>query len=359
MRASRWFISNSAEYPPSLIADIDGESVGFHPSCPDGPERRPAIIELLRDIRTNEPRAIRRTFLTPSGVKVGKAKALGPQGGTACKLTPHEEVIAGLTVGEGLETVLSGVLFDLRPAWALGSAGELGALPVLGGIECLTILVDNDHSGTGQRLSAPINGVLRALDRRRTRGNTHHAVRGGVGHQRRDQGGREMTPPKLSTVASVEYDPPRGGRRIGKSWGEPDWSILDDRRGELPDFPNDVFSPTLQGWLERAAHGAGVTTAHVAVPLLGVSSSLIGIARCIRPSRTWSEPCSMWTAIVADSGTGKTHGLDVPKRALARIGQDRKDKLAGLELAHETKVETAKVASKKWKADLEAAKNAG
>jgi CHC2 zinc finger/Toprim domain len=139
--------------PSSLIADIDGESVGFHPSCPDGPERRPAIIELLRDIRTNEPRAIRRTFLTPSGVKVGKAKALGPQGGTACKLTPHEEVIAGLTVGEGLETVLSGVLFDLRPAWALGSAGELGAFPVLDGIEALTILVDHDRSGTGQRQS--------------------------------------------------------------------------------------------------------------------------------------------------------------------------------------------------------------
>jgi hypothetical protein len=130
---------------------VDGAAIGFHPRCHDASERRPAIIELLRGLGTNEPRAIRRTFLTPAGAKIGKAKALGPKIGTACKLTPHEEVAAGLTIGEGLETVLSGMLFELRPAWVLGDAVELGAFPVLDGIECLTILVDNDRSGTGQR----------------------------------------------------------------------------------------------------------------------------------------------------------------------------------------------------------------
>jgi putative DNA primase/helicase len=37
------------------------------------------------------------------------------------------------------------------PAWALGDAGNLRQFPVLSGIECLTIIVDNDASGTGQR----------------------------------------------------------------------------------------------------------------------------------------------------------------------------------------------------------------
>jgi phage/plasmid primase-like uncharacterized protein len=136
-----------------LPEGVDGSALGFHPKCHDGPERRPAIIELLRDVRTDEPRAIRRTFLTPDGVKIGKAKTLGPKIGTACKLTPNCEVTAGLVIGEGLETVLAGMLFELRPAWALGDAGELGAFPLLSGIECLTILVDNDYSGTGQRRS--------------------------------------------------------------------------------------------------------------------------------------------------------------------------------------------------------------
>jgi hypothetical protein len=136
-----------------VVVEIGCNDLGFHPNCPNGSECRPAIIELLRDIHTNQPQAIRRTFLTPDGVKIGKAKALGPKKNTACKLVPDDEVTLGLTIGEGLETVLSGMLLGFRPAWGLGDAGNLGGFPVIGGIECLTILVDHDESGTGQRRS--------------------------------------------------------------------------------------------------------------------------------------------------------------------------------------------------------------
>jgi putative DNA primase/helicase len=37
------------------------------------------------------------------------------------------------------------------PAWAVGDTGELSKFPVLSGIESLTILVDHDKSGAGQR----------------------------------------------------------------------------------------------------------------------------------------------------------------------------------------------------------------
>jgi hypothetical protein len=144
-----------------------------------------------------------------------------------------------------------------------------------------------------------------------------------------------------------------------KHWDDPDWSILDDRRGTLPEFPEDIFSLNLQAWLERAARGAGVSTAHVAVPMLGIASSLIGMARCVYPVPSWPQPCSMWTAIVGFSGSGKTPGIDVTERTLARIGRDRRERIAGLDLAHQTKAEAAKVAHKKWKADVEAAIEAG
>src|SRR5262249_33393608 len=49
-------------------------------------------------------------------------------------------------------------------------------------------------------------------------------------------------------------------------WNDPDWSILDDRRGELPEFPLDTLPAALKSWIERSAHGAGVTSAHVGVP---------------------------------------------------------------------------------------------
>jgi hypothetical protein len=128
-----------------------------------------------------------------------------------------------------------------------------------------------------------------------------------------------------------EAEPRSNGRDAGATsgeWGDPDWSLLDDRRGQLPDFPLAVLSPEIRNFLERSAHGAGVVVDHVAVPLLSIASSLVGTSRRIAPSRSWSEPCAVWTAVVGYSGTGKTPGLDVAKRALSNIERERRDKIA-------------------------------
>src|SRR5207249_103376 len=76
---------------------------------------------------------------------------LGPKIGAGIKLSADEDVTMGLAIGEGLETVLSAMQLGFRPAWALGDAGNVRHFPVVSGIECLTIIVDNDESGTGQR----------------------------------------------------------------------------------------------------------------------------------------------------------------------------------------------------------------
>ena len=142
---------------------------------------------------------------------------------------------------------------------------------------------------------------------------------------------------------------PASGRGIETgTWEEPDWALLDDRRGELPDFPLEVLPFSLQGWLLRTARGAGVTLGHVAVPLLGIASSLIGTARRVRASRSWSEPLTMWLAIIGFSGTGKTPGIDVTRRALSLIERDRKYRIAELRREHETRAQKAKAEKKKW-----------
>jgi putative DNA primase/helicase len=76
---------------------------------------------------------------------------LGPKAGAAIKLSPNVDVAERLTIGEGLETALAGMALGYVPAWALGDAREIAAFPVLAGIESITILVDHDPSGTGQR----------------------------------------------------------------------------------------------------------------------------------------------------------------------------------------------------------------
>ncbi len=131
-----------------------GEVIRYHPSCPFAGSQTPAMICLVRDLLTNEPRAIHRTALSPEGhkVKVGghDRLSLGTIGGGAIKLTPDEDVTSCLGIGEGLESTLSLQLapeFGPSPVWCLVSAGGVATLPILSGIDCLWISVDHDPAG--------------------------------------------------------------------------------------------------------------------------------------------------------------------------------------------------------------------
>jgi hypothetical protein len=76
---------------------------------------------------------------------------LGPKIDTAIKLSSDEDVTHGLAIGEGVESVLGAIRFGFRPSWALGGTSGIKTFPVLSGIEALTIIVDNDDNGAGQR----------------------------------------------------------------------------------------------------------------------------------------------------------------------------------------------------------------
>ena len=140
-----------------VLPDRYEEVLRFHPSCPFGPGvRHPCMVALFRDIRTNEPKAIHRTALTPDGQKIDRM-SLGPIGGCAIKLTPDEDVTEGLHIGEGVETCLAAYLAGYRPVWALGSAGAIGKFPVLGGIDALTILTERNDGGANAGAVAEVS----------------------------------------------------------------------------------------------------------------------------------------------------------------------------------------------------------
>jgi len=131
-----------------------GEAIRFHPSCPFARERTPAMVCLVRDVITNESKAIHRTAISSGGRKVevrGESRlSLGPIGGGAIKLTPDEEVTTCLGIGEGVETTLSMTRvpeFGTSPVWSLLSEGGIRRLPSLRGVECLWIAVDHDPAG--------------------------------------------------------------------------------------------------------------------------------------------------------------------------------------------------------------------
>ncbi len=123
----------------------------FHPRCPFGEgARQPCLLALYRDVVTDQPRAIMRTALTPDGRKIDR-KALGNIAGAAIKLSDDADVSTGLTIGEGLETVLAGLMQGFAPAWALGSVGGIAKFLVLAGIEALTILAETNDGGASER----------------------------------------------------------------------------------------------------------------------------------------------------------------------------------------------------------------
>ena len=128
-----------------------GAPIRFHPDCPRGAERWPAMLALMTHPTTGEACGVHRTFLA----RDGSGKAPGPlpakmMAGAAgvVRLVPDAEVTMGLGIAEGIETSLSVMqAFGWRPVWAATSAGMIRTFPVLPGIEALTLFADADGAG--------------------------------------------------------------------------------------------------------------------------------------------------------------------------------------------------------------------
>jgi hypothetical protein len=118
----------------------------FHPQCPRGKrERLPAMVALMTDPVTREPRGIHRTFLLPDGSgHIGKMML-----GMAGIIRLYEPETAGLGIAEGIETALAvAQRVGWGPVWAVGSAGGIRNFPPLTE-RTLNIFVDRDDDGVG------------------------------------------------------------------------------------------------------------------------------------------------------------------------------------------------------------------
>ena len=139
------------------------DAVGWHPAVyfnePGHPlhgQRLGCIVGIMTDPITAHPTgAISRTYLDQNLTKTGKAKTLGAPMGIV-RLSPDDEVLGGLVLAEGIETALAGMSIGLRPMWSTGTCGLMASFPVLSGIEALTVIVDHDLSGAGERAAREV-----------------------------------------------------------------------------------------------------------------------------------------------------------------------------------------------------------
>jgi putative DNA primase/helicase len=156
--AERYLASRGLALPPFDV-------LSFHPACPwKGGRLVPSMIAPITDIVTGELVAIQKTALTEEGKKIER-RNLGPVAGDgfrgAIRLIEADD--AKLVIAEGVETALS-VLQVGMPAlgaaaggwsiWSVLDVNGMKSFPVLGGVEQLMIIADNDVSGTGQAAAA-------------------------------------------------------------------------------------------------------------------------------------------------------------------------------------------------------------
>jgi putative DNA primase/helicase len=114
-------------------------------------ERHPALLAALCDVHSGEQCGIVNVYLRADGqdrLRDPKGKtSWGRCANAAVMLSAFDEPTLGLVLAEGTESAVAVLNTDLAPVWATPGAGNLGAFPVLDGIEALTIAADPDKAG--------------------------------------------------------------------------------------------------------------------------------------------------------------------------------------------------------------------
>jgi putative DNA primase/helicase len=135
--------------------------IKFHRMCPRGTERVPAMVALMTDPLDAKPCGLHRTFLRVNGGNKadGVPKMILGSAGVV-RLSSDADVGYGLGVAEGIETSLALMQYaGWAPIWAAVSAGGFTRLPVIPGVESLSIFSDMDDRGAS--LQAARNCAIR------------------------------------------------------------------------------------------------------------------------------------------------------------------------------------------------------
>ncbi len=77
---------------------------------------------------------------------------------------------------------------------------------------------------------------------------------------------------------------------------------------EWQPFPVDSLPEPVRSFVLESAESMRIDPAFVVLPLLPALAAAIGTSRKVSPRPEWVEACVLWSAIVAESGSGKTHG---------------------------------------------------
>jgi hypothetical protein len=138
----------------------------------------------------------------------------------------------------------------------------------------------------------------------------------------RAEGGKEhlrqiiadATPPAGEDAEGEAPEPPAA----------PAESETDEPGGWQP-FPVEALPGPVAGYVRASAAAVGCAEAMVALPVLSSLSAAAGSAARLHLKRAWSEPATLWTMLVAPSGSAKSPAMKQALRPVYRREREAKD----------------------------------
>jgi hypothetical protein len=99
------------------------------------------------------------------------------------------------------------------------------------------------------------------------------------------------------------------------------------------EFPQTALPPGIREFVEEGAEAIGCDSALLAPACLTVAAAAIGCSCRVRLKTTWSEPSTLWTAAISESGTLKSPALKLAMRPILSLDRAAHRKFKA-ELAH-------------------------
>jgi putative DNA primase/helicase len=118
----------------ALVPELAMRVIRFHAACPWRDKisgeltHIPAMLSVMRNIRTNEATAVQRTALNLTGEKIGR-KTLGRKTGAAIKLSADEDVTMDSQSGKAWRPCSAPYSWDLDPHGRSGMPAMCGISP--------------------------------------------------------------------------------------------------------------------------------------------------------------------------------------------------------------------------------------
>ncbi|MFZ5781059.1 MAG: DUF3987 domain-containing protein [Pseudomonadota bacterium] len=107
-----------------------------------------------------------------------------------------------------------------------------------------------------------------------------------------------------------------------QNWGDPDLSVLDERRGPVPAVPLALLPLPWRDWIAEAGQATGTPVDYVLQSVLAGVAAVCGAGVRVRVTPAWDEPLVLWLAAVGDAATGKSAALAPMRWLLASVEQE-------------------------------------